>query len=52
MYKKSEELNLEIIGIFHSHPKGEAYPSHTDEKFMKINIIDSNVGIACKESGA
>ena len=37
MYKKSEELNLEIIGIFHSHPKGEAYPSHTDEKFMKIN---------------
>ena len=37
MYKKSEELNLEIIGIFHSHPKGEAYPSHTDEKFMEIN---------------
>ena len=37
MYKKSEELNLEIIGIFHSHPKGEAYPSDTDEKFMKIN---------------
>ena len=37
MYKKSEELNLEIIGIFHSHPKGEAYPSHTDEKFMKVN---------------
>ena len=37
MYEKSEELNLEIIGIFHSHPKGEAYPSHTDEKFMKIN---------------
>jgi len=37
MYKKSEELNLEIIGIFHSHPKGEAHPSHTDKKFMKIN---------------
>ena len=37
MYKKSEELNLEIIGIFHSHPKGEAYPSNTDKKFMKIN---------------
>ena len=34
MYKKSEELNLEIIGIFHSHPKGEAYPSNTDKKFM------------------
>jgi len=37
MYKKSEELNLEIIGIFHSHPKGEAYPSNTDKKFMEIN---------------
>ena len=37
MYKKSEELNLEIIGIFHSHPKGEAYPSNTDKKFMENN---------------
>ena len=37
MYKKSEELNLHIIGIFHSHPNGKAYPSDTDEKFMKIN---------------
>ena len=37
MYKKSEEFNLEIIGIFHSHPKAEAYPSNTDKKFMKIN---------------
>ena len=37
MYKKSEEFNLEIIGIFHSHPKAEAYPSSTDKKFMKIN---------------
>ena len=32
--KTSEELNLEIIGIFHSHPKGEARPSNTDKKFM------------------
>ena len=37
MYKKSEEFNLEIIGIFHSHPQAEAYPSSTDKKFMKIN---------------
>jgi [CysO sulfur-carrier protein]-S-L-cysteine hydrolase len=37
MYKKSEEFNLEIIGIFHSHPNTEAYPSSTDKKFMKIN---------------
>jgi len=37
MHKKCKELNLEIIGIFHSHPKGEAYPSNTDKKFMQIN---------------
>ena len=37
MDQKRKELNLEIIGIFHSHPKGEAYPSNTDKKFMKIN---------------
>ena len=37
MYQKCDELNLEVIGIFHSHPKGEAYPSNTDKKFMKIN---------------
>ena len=37
MDKRSKELNLEIIGIFHSHPKSEAYPSSTDKKYMKIN---------------
>ena len=37
MDQKRKELNLEIIGIFHSHPKGEAYPSSTDKKYMKIN---------------
>ena len=37
MDKRSKELNLEIIGIFHSHPKGDAYPSNTDKKFMQNN---------------
>ena len=37
MDQKRKELNLEIIGIFHSHPKGEAYPSNTDKKFMENN---------------
>ena len=37
MDQKRKELNLEIIGIFHSHPKGEAFPSSTDKKYMKIN---------------
>ena len=37
MDQKRKELNLEIIGIFHSHPKGEARPSNTDKKFMVNN---------------
>ena len=37
MNQKRKELNLEIIGIFHSHPKGEALPSSTDKKFMQNN---------------
>ena len=37
MDQKRKELNLEIIGIFHSHPKGQAYPSNIDKKFMENN---------------
>jgi proteasome lid subunit RPN8/RPN11 len=37
MDQKRKELNLEIIGIFHSHPKGDAFPSSTDKKFMQHN---------------
>ena len=46
-YKIAEEKKLDVIGIFHSHPNSEAYPSNTDKKFMKINpvvwIIYSNL---------
>jgi len=28
-----------VIGIFHSHPNSDAYPSNTDEKFMKSNPV-------------
>lgn len=38
-YKESQEKGLEVIGIFHSHPSSEAYPSSTDQKFMKINPV-------------
>ena len=38
-YKISEEKNVEVIGIFHSHPNSEAYPSNTDEKFMLSNPV-------------
>jgi len=46
-YKMAEEKNLDIVGIFHSHPKSDAYPSNTDKKFMEVNqvvwVIFSNV---------
>ena len=38
-YYKAEEKKLEVIGIFHSHPNSEPYPSGTDKKFMKINPV-------------
>lgn len=38
-YQEAEEKKLEVIGIFHSHPNSEPYPSKTDKKFMKINPV-------------
>ena len=38
-YKEAEEKKLEVVGIFHSHPDSEPYPSSTDVKFMKINPV-------------
>ena len=38
-YKMAEDKKMEIIGIFHSHPNSEAYPSNTDKKFMQGNPV-------------
>ena len=38
-YDQAEKKNLEIIGIFHSHPESVAYPSITDQKYMEINPV-------------
>lgn len=38
-YKIAEEKNLDIVGIFHSHPGSEAFPSSTDKKFMYTNPV-------------
>ncbi len=38
-YKKAEENGLDVVGIFHSHPKSVASPSSTDVKFMKVNPV-------------
>jgi len=33
------EKKMDVIGIFHSHPNSDAFPSNTDKKFMKINPV-------------
>jgi len=38
-YSMAEERNMDVIGIFHSHPDSEAYPSNTDKKFMQSNPV-------------
>ncbi len=38
-YKIAEEKEIEVIGIFHSHPDSDAYPSNTDKKFMQTNPV-------------
>ncbi|MFB5611559.1 MAG: Mov34/MPN/PAD-1 family protein [Nitrosopumilaceae archaeon] len=38
-YKIAEEKNLDIVGIFHSHPGSDAFPSSTDKKFMYTNPV-------------
>ncbi len=36
-YLEAQKNNMEIVGIFHSHPSSEALPSATDQKYMEIN---------------
>jgi [CysO sulfur-carrier protein]-S-L-cysteine hydrolase len=38
-YSEAEKKNLEVVGIFHSHPDSLAYPSLTDKKYMEINPV-------------
>ncbi len=38
-YKIAEEKKMEVVGIFHSHPSSDAYPSNTDKKFMFSNPV-------------
>jgi len=46
-YTQAEREELDVSGIFHSHPSSVAYPSSTDKKYMEINpvpwIIFSNL---------
>ena len=38
-YQTAEKKELDIIGIFHSHPNSIAFPSETDKKFMQSNPV-------------
>ena len=38
-YKIAEEKRVDVIGIFHSHPNSDAFPSDTDKKFMHSNPV-------------
>jgi len=38
-YQIAEKNQLEIVGIFHSHPNSDAIPSSTDKKFMQNNPV-------------
>ena len=38
-YKMAEDKKMDVIGIFHSHPNSDAFPSNTDKKFMQSNPV-------------
>jgi len=38
-YQIAEKNQLEVVGIFHSHPNSVAIPSNTDKKFMQNNPV-------------
>ena len=38
-YQIAEKNQLEVVGIFHSHPNSDAVPSNTDKKFMQNNPV-------------
>ena len=37
VYLLAEKKQLELVGVFHSHPNSTASPSNLDKKFMKAN---------------
>ena len=38
-YKIAEDKKMDVIGIFHSHPNSDAFPSNIDKKFMQSNPV-------------
>ena len=38
-YQIAQKNQLEVVGVFHSHPNSDAIPSITDKKFMQNNPV-------------
>ena len=38
-YQIAEKNQLEVVGIFHSHPNSDSIPSNTDKKFIQNNPV-------------
>ena len=38
-HQLAEKKQLELVGVFHSHPNSSAIPSDTDKKFMRNNPV-------------
>ncbi len=38
-YNIAKERKMDVVGIFHSHPDSDAYPSNTDKEFMQSNPV-------------
>ena len=38
-YQIAQKNQLEVVGVFHSHPNSDAIPSDTDRKFMQNNPV-------------
>ena len=52
-HQLAEKKQLELVGVFHSHPNTSASPSNMDKKYMKVNgdvpwIIFSGINMDLK----
>ncbi len=52
VYIYAAQHDLDVVGIFHSHPTSDAVPSETDRKYMRLNpvawIIYSGINDTCR----
>ncbi len=39
VYEHAKGINLDVVGIFHSHPYSKAHPSSKDLRYMSINQV-------------